>query len=183
MEYIETDFEGLYVIQPRIFSDARGYFFESYSKQKELDAGLDYNWVQDNEAFSSKGVLRGLHFQIGASAQAKLVRVILGEVQDVVVDIRPESKTYGQYYSILLSAENKKQLLIPKGFAHSYLVTSDEAIFSYKCDNFYDKNAEGGIIYYDKFLDIDWKLSEEEFIVSEKDKILPDFGAHKAIEI
>ena len=178
MEYIETEFEGLYVVQPKVFEDERGYFFESYSEQKEKHSGLSYNWVQDNEAYSEKGVLRGLHYQTGEYCQAKLVRVIVGSVQDVVVDLRPKSKTYGMHYSIVLSAENKKQLLVPRGFAHGYLVLSDTAIFSYKCDNSYHKAAEGGILYSDPQLQIKWLLENQEFLVSEKDQILPHLGDH-----
>lgn len=183
MEYIKTPFEGLYVVQPRVFEDDRGYFFESYKRDRERDAKLNYNWVQDNEAFSERGVLRGLHYQTGSSSQAKLVRVIQGSVQDVVVDLRPQSKRYGQHYSIILSSENKKQLLIPRGFAHGYLVISEEAIFAYKCDNYYNKAAEGGLLFSDPALEIPWLLAQSSFIVSEKDEVLPVFGQHLAVNL
>lgn len=179
MEYIKTEFEGLYIINPKVFKDERGYFFESYSKTKEKNAHLEYSWVQDNEAYSEYGVLRGLHYQTGESCQSKLVRVIHGTVQDVVVDIRPNSKTYGKHLSIILSGENKTQLLVPKGFAHGYVVISPTAIFSYKCDNFYDKLSEGGIHYNDSALGINWDIPPKSIKVSEKDEILPRFGQHK----
>lgn len=182
MEYIPTEIQDLYVVQPRVFEDERGYFFESYSQQNERAAELQYNWVQDNEAYSERGVLRGLHYQVGAAAQAKLVRVVLGEVQDVVVDLRPESPTYGQHYSIILSAQKKNQLLVPRGFAHGYLVLSEQAIFAYKCDNFYNKSAEGGIIYNDPTIQIPWMIDDMDFKVSEKDRILPQFNAHRPIQ-
>jgi dTDP-4-dehydrorhamnose 3,5-epimerase len=163
-------------LKPRIFEDDRGYFFESYNKNNELVNQLNYNWVQDNESLSEKGVLRGLHYQVGEHCQAKLVRVIKGEVLDVVVDLRENSETFGQSFSIILSGQNKKQLLVPRGFAHGFLVLSDTAIFSYKCDNFYNKESESGIVYNDSTLDIDWKLKESEFIISEKDLVLPNFN-------
>ena len=137
-------------------------------------------FVQDNQAKSTRGVLRGLHYQIGEAAQAKLVRVLKGEVLDVVVDIRPDSPTYGQHYSVLLSAENQQQLYVPRGFAHGYIVLSEEAIFFYKCDNFYAKDQEGGIRYNDPQLNIDWMLPPEELILSEKDQGLPSFGEHRS---
>jgi dTDP-4-dehydrorhamnose 3,5-epimerase len=173
MNFIETKLRGCFIIEPKIFEDGRGYFLESFNQNafnKEIDSNLRF--VQDNESFSTKGVLRGLHYQIGDYAQAKLVRVIRGEVLDIAVDIRNNSETFGQYVSIELSEENKKQLFIPRGFAHGFIVLSDTAIFSYKCDNFYNKDSEGGIIYNDKDLNIDWVLSENEFIVSEKDLLL-----------
>ena len=178
MEYTKTEIEGLYIVQPRIFDDERGYFFESYSKLKEEKSGLDYTWVQDNESFSERGVLRGLHYQCGEYAQAKLVRVIKGEVQDIVVDIREDSPTYGKYFSIILSETNKNQLLVPRGMAHGFLVLSEKAIFSYKCDNFYNKASEGGILYNSTSLSLPWE-SMNDYKVSEKDGILPHFGDHK----
>ena len=183
MEYLKTEFAGLYVIVPKVFADERGYFFESYSKRNEQGASLKYDWIQDNEAFSERGVLRGLHYQVGSSCQAKLVRIIQGSVLDAVVDLREGSETFGKSFTIELSAENKKQLLVPRGFAHGYLVTSETAIFTYKCDNFYDKQAEGGLIYNDPKLGIDWKMDESEFKVSEKDAILPTFGNQRPIEL
>ena len=176
----ETHLQGCFIIEPTIFEDQRGYFFESFNQQKfnEL-TGTSVDFVQDNESLSSKGVLRGLHYQTGKFAQAKLVRVIKGSVLDVVVDIRKDSITYGQHFSLELSEINKKQLFVPRGFAHGFVVLSDNTIFSYKCDNLYNKESEGGIIYNDKTLNVDWKLSEKEFIISDKDKILPVFENSK----
>lgn len=173
---IETKLEGCFILEPKIFEDSRGYFFESFNQKtfNEL-IGQNINFIQDNESFSSKGVLRGLHYQLGEFAQAKLVRVIKGSVLDVAVDIRRGSSTFGHHFSIELSEENKKQLFVPRGFAHGFIVLSDTAIFSYKCDNFYKKEAEGGIIFNDTSLNIDWNLSEDKFIVSEKDMLLPIF--------
>ena len=174
MKAVETALEGCLILEPRVFRDHRGYFIESYNK-KTLDEilGSDVEFVQDNESSSSYGVLRGLHYQTGEHAQAKLVRVVEGTVLDIAADIRPGSKTFGQYVSIELSAENKKQLVVPRGFAHGFIVLSEKAIFSYKCDNFYKKEAEEGIIYNDPQLNIDWILPESEFIISEKDLLLP----------
>ena len=170
----ETNLEGCFIIQPKVIQDKRGYFLESFN-QAVFKEGLkrDINFVQDNESYSSKGVLRGLHYQIGDYAQAKLVRVIKGKILDVVVDLRTDSPTFSKHMSIELSEDNKIQLFIPRGFAHGFLVLSDTAIFSYKCDNFYNKASEGGVIYNDKDLNIDWKLDEKEFIISEKDLELP----------
>ncbi|WP_405294449.1 dTDP-4-dehydrorhamnose 3,5-epimerase [Algibacter sp. Ld11] len=170
----ETKLKGCFIIAPRVFNDDRGYFFECFN-QKTFNKliNTEVNFVQDNESFSSKGVLRGLHHQLGEHAQAKLVRVIKGQVLDVAVDIRKGSETFGQYVAVELTEDNKKQLFVPRGFAHGFIVLSDTAIFSYKCDNFYNKESEGGIIYNDKDLSIDWKLEEKEFIVSEKDLVLP----------
>ena len=170
----ETNLEGCFIIKPKVIQDKRGYFLESFN-HAVFKEGLkrDINFVQDNESYSSKGVLRGLHYQIGDYAQAKLVRVIKGKILDVVVDLRTDSPTFSKHISIELSEDNKTQLFIPRGFAHGFLVLSDTAIFSYKCDNFYNKASEGGVIYNDKDLNIDWKLDEKEFIVSEKDLELP----------
>jgi dTDP-4-dehydrorhamnose 3,5-epimerase len=174
MNFIPTKLEGCFIIEPKIFNDERGYFFESYNENTFQNAiGKPVRFVQDNQSFSSKGVLRGLHYQTGEYAQAKLVRVLQGEVLDVAVDIRPNSTTYGEYISVLLSAENQKQFFIPRGFAHGFLVLSETATFFYKCDNFYNKESEGGIIYDDISLNIDWKFPKEEFIISEKDALLP----------
>lgn len=174
MKVTETKLKGCFVIEPRVFNDDRGYFFESYNKEnfKELTGSVT-DFVQDNESFSTKGVLRGLHFQKGEHAQAKLVRVIHGEVLDVAVDIRPDSETFLQVVTERLSAENKKQLFVPRGFAHGFIVLSDTVVFNYKCDNFYNKASEGGIIYNDETLNIDWILDSNEFLVSEKDLVLP----------
>jgi dTDP-4-dehydrorhamnose 3,5-epimerase len=170
----ETKLRGCFEVEPTIFEDDRGYFFESFNQNTFNDQlGLNIIFVQDNESFSSKGVLRGLHFQAGKYAQAKLVRVIKGKVMDVVVDVRRNSSTFGQHIAKELSEDNKKQLFIPRGFAHGFVVLSDTAIFSYKCDNFYNKASERGIIYNDKTLKIDWGLKKRELIVSEKDCLLP----------
>ena len=172
----ETKLKGCFLIEPTVFKDRRGYFFESFNQQKFNESiGLNINFIQDNESFSVNGTLRGLHYQKGEFAQAKLVRVIKGNVLDIAVDIRKESPTFGEHISLELSEENKKQLFIPRGFAHGFIVLSDTAIFSYKCDNFYNKESEGGIIYNDKDLNIDWKLDESELIFSEKDLELPWF--------
>ena len=174
MKATETKLKGCFVIEPSVFNDDRGYFFESYNKEKfEELTGATVNFVQDNESFSTKGVLRGLHFQKGAHAQAKLVRVTHGEVLDVAVDIRPDSETFLQVVTERLSAENKKQLFVPRGFAHGFIVLSNTVVFNYKCDNFYNKASEGGIIYNDETLHIDWLLDSKDFLVSEKDLVLP----------
>ena len=176
MQIRPTPLEGCFIIQPKIFEDERGCFYESFNKQQfENLTGQRINFVQDNESLSSKGVLRGLHFQKGEFAQAKLVRVVKGAVQDVVVDVRPGSKTYGQFFSIELSEENKTQLFIPRGLAHGFLALEDTTVFSYKCDNFYNKEAELGIVFNDKDLKITWNSLDNDFIVSEKDLKLPKF--------
>jgi dTDP-4-dehydrorhamnose 3,5-epimerase len=173
MTVIPTDFPGLLVLEPRVFGDERGFFYESYNQREFHQHGIDYDFVQDNHSRSARGVLRGLHYQAGEHAQTKLVRVTAGAVVDVVVDIRRGSPTYKQHFAIELTAENKKQLLIPKGFAHGFVVISDHAEFLYKCDRFYHPEAEGGIYYADPELNIDWGLPEQEYIVSEKDKLNP----------
>jgi dTDP-4-dehydrorhamnose 3,5-epimerase len=174
MNFIPTKLEGCFVIEPKIFNDERGYFLESFNENTfQKGIGQPVHFVQDNQSYSSKGVLRGLHYQTGEHAQAKLVRVLQGEVLDVVVDIRPDSKTYGESFSVVLSGENQKQFFIPRGFAHGFLVLSETATFFYKCDNFYNKESEGGIIYNDKSLNIDWQFSNAELLISEKDAILP----------
>jgi len=176
----ETKLKGCFILHPQVFQDQRGYFIESHNQKAFNDAlGLEIDFVQDNESQSSKGVLRGLHYQIGDYAQAKLVRVIKGKVLDVVVDLRPKSQTFGEHLSVELSDENKTQIFIPRGFAHGFLVLEDETIFSYKCDNFYNKDAETGIIYNDEDLGIDWKLSKKELILSNKDLVLPSFKSLK----
>ena len=176
MKVTETNLQGCFIIEPKVFEDKRGYFLETFNQNKFNELiGDTVNFVQDNESASTKGVLRGLHYQKGEYAQAKLVRVIEGAVMDIVVDLRKESKTYGEQFSIELSASNKKQLFVPRGFAHGFIVLSDSAIFSYKCDNYYNKVSEGGIIYNDKHLNIDWQLPESQFIISEKDLELPTF--------
>lgn len=176
MNIEETKLKGCFIIEPKVFEDKRGYFFESFNQSKFNDLlGYQINFVQDNESFSSKGVLRGLHYQTGDYEQAKLVRVISGKVLDVVVDLRKDSVTFGQHVSVELSSENKKQLFVPRGFAHGFIVLSDTVIFTYKCDNFYNKESEAGIIYNDLNLGIDWLLNSNEIIISEKDTQLPSF--------
>lgn len=178
MNVIKTKIDDLVVIEPNVWGDRRGYFFESYNKEKQVAHGIEYNWIQDNEAFSEKGVLRGLHYQKAPFGQAKLVRVAHGEVLDVVVDIRKDSKTYGETFSIILSGTNKKQLLVPRGFAHGYIVLSKTALFLYKVDNVYNQKAEEGISYDDPSLDIDWILKNDEIMLSDKDKLNPTFANH-----
>ena len=174
MKVIETTLSDCLVLEPSLFNDKRGYFFESFnSKQFSELTGFNVNFVQDNESFSTKGVLRGLHFQKGEYAQAKLVRVVTGKVLDVAVDLRKNSTTFGKWFSIELSGENKRQLFVPRGFAHGFVVLSEFAIFNYKCDNFYNKASESGIIFNDSALNIDWQLNTNEILVSEKDLELP----------
>jgi dTDP-4-dehydrorhamnose 3,5-epimerase len=182
MNFIPTKLEGCYILEPKVFRDERGYFLESFNQKTfENGIGVKINFVQDNQSFSTKGVLRGLHYQTGEHAQAKLVRVLQGEVLDVVVDIRPNSKTFGQYESVLLTGENHKQIFIPRGFAHGFLVLSDTATFFYKCDNFYNKESEGGLIYNDPTVNIDWQFPTDHLIISEKDQIVPNLeNAKKA---
>ncbi|WP_179021459.1 dTDP-4-dehydrorhamnose 3,5-epimerase [Winogradskyella forsetii] len=172
----ETKLKGCFIIEPQVFNDKRGYFIESYNQAAFItEIGVDIKFVQDNESKSSKGVLRGLHYQCGEHAQSKLVRVIKGRVLDVVVDVRKNSPTFGEHVSVELSGENKTQFFVPKGFAHGFLVLEDDTIFSYKCDNLYNKESEAGIMYNDKHLAIDWKFPKEELIISDKDLILPNF--------
>jgi dTDP-4-dehydrorhamnose 3,5-epimerase len=176
MKFIRTEIPDVIVCEPLILKDERGYFFESFKKGVfEEYIGNTINFIQDNEAKSTKGVLRGLHYQLPPFAQSKLVRVVKGRVLDIAVDIRKNSPTFGQYESIELSGDNKLQLFIPKGFAHGYVVLSDEAIFSYKVDNYYHKASERGIRYNDADLKIDWKLAENNLLISEKDKKQPLF--------
>lgn len=169
MEIINTEFEGLYIIIPDIHTDKRGYFFESYNKDSFQKAGILFSPVQDNESKSSKGVIRGLHYQLNPCAQSKLIRVVSGKILDVVVDIRKKSDTYGKWFSIELDSETKNQLLIPIGFAHGFSVLSDIAIIQYKCDNIYSPSNERGILLNDPELNIDWKVELTERTISEKD--------------
>ncbi|WP_396139372.1 dTDP-4-dehydrorhamnose 3,5-epimerase [Flavobacterium sp.] len=182
MNFIPTKLEGCFIIEPKIILDERGYFMESFNEntfQKSVNQKVHF--VQDNQSHSSKGVLRGLHYQTGEHAQAKLVRVLQGEVLDVAVDIRPNSPTFGQYEAVLLSGENQIQFFIPRGFAHGFLVLSDTATFFYKCDNFYSKESEGGISYNDQTINIDWGFPMDNLIISEKDKVQPNLeNAKKA---
>lgn len=174
----QTPLGGCLIIKPVVFGDERGYFFESFNQQKFSNlTGHSTIFVQDNQSYSTKGVLRGLHLQKGESAQAKLVRVVKGEVLDIAVDLRPGSATYGKHFSIKLSDSNHFQLLIPRGFAHGFVVLSENAIFQYKCDNYYDKSAEGGVNYADPDLAIDWILPHEQLIVASKDLELPVLSA------
>jgi dTDP-4-dehydrorhamnose 3,5-epimerase len=174
MNIIKTKLEDCLIIEPKVFNDERGYFFESFNQKIFEDiTGFKSKFVQDNESYSSRGVLRGLHFQKGEYAQAKLVRVIKGRVLDVAVDLRKDSPTFKQYVSVELSGENKIQFLVPAGFAHGFIVLSETALFSYKCDNFYNKASEGGVLYNDPELNIDWGLEESKIKVSDKDKMLP----------
>lgn len=173
MEYKTTEIEGVYIIEPRVFHDSRGYFFEAW-KQKEFDEHIGpVDFIQDNESKSSYGVLRGLHYQKGEAAQAKLVRVIKGKVLDVAVDIRKSSPTFGHHVMAELSEENKKQFFIPRGFAHGFLVLSEEAIFTYKVDNVYAPQSEAGIRWDDPDLGIDWPIDPKEILMSEKDLAQP----------
>jgi len=182
MNVVETPLKGCFVIEPTVFEDERGYFMESFNKSKFEEAiGRKIQFVQDNEARSTYGVIRGLHFQKGQFAQAKLVRVIEGKVLDVALDLRKDSPTFGQYFSIELSGGNKKQLFVPSGFAHGYSVLSAQALFAYKCDNIYNKESESGIAYNDSELNIDWKIDAVSEIVSSKDKNLQSFSTFATI--
>jgi len=176
MKIIETPIKDLLIIEPDIFKDHRGYFIESYNEKRFCSIGITNHFVQDNESQSVFGVIRGLHYQIEPYAQAKLVRVIKGKVFDIAVDLRKNSPTFGKWYGIELNEETKKMFYIPRGFAHGFSVLSDIAIFSYKCDNFYNKEAERGIIFSDPQLNINWKIENHKAIVSEKDKLLPLFS-------
>ncbi len=179
MPLTTTPISDLLVFEPRVFHDDRGYFYESYNRRTWEEAGVQIEFVQDNQARSTRGVLRGLHYQVGEAAQAKLVRVTEGEVLDVAVDLREDSPSYGQWYSIRLSAENNRQLLVPRGFAHGYVVLSETAEFQYKCDNYYSKAHEGGLRYDDPTLQVDWQFDLSQVLVAEKDLALPYFGAHR----
>jgi len=173
MEIFETSIPEVKLFKPSVFDDARGSFFESYNLNTIKKAGIEATFVQDNQSFSSRGVLRGLHYQTGAHAQAKLVRVLQGEVLDIAVDVRKGSPTYGKYFSAILSAENQKQMFVPRGFAHGFVVLSETATFFYKCDNFYNKESEGGIVWNDPTIHVDWQMDKSLILLSEKDEILP----------
>ncbi len=173
MKVFETSINGVYVLEPTVFEDDRGYFFESWNKETLKNYGLDYDFVQDNQSKSCYGTIRGIHFQKGKYAQAKLVRVLEGKVLDVAVDLRPHSKTFGQHVAVELSDENKKQLLIPRGFGHGFSVLTPFAVFAYKCDNVYCKEAEGGLLYNDPSLGIDWKIEKDKVLLSAKDRLNP----------
>ena len=173
MPFIETGFPGLVVFEPVVYGDPRGYFFESYNQKLFEDAGLHYEWVQDNQSSSCYGVIRGLHFQRGAEAQTKLVRCLSGSILDVVVDLRKSAPTFKKVFSIELSAEKKNSLLVPRGFAHGFSVLSETAVVLYKCDRLYNESSEGGLLYNDPALQIDWRIPADKAIVSDKDKVHP----------
>lgn len=172
MNFVKTEIDGVYVIEPKVFGDNRGYFMETYNEREFKENGLNYDFVQDNQSKSKRGVLRGLHFQ-KTFPQAKLVRVIDGEVFDVAVDLRANSPTYGKYVGVILSGDNKKMFMIPRGFAHGFVVLSESATFTYKCDEFYHPEDEGGIMWNDPDVNIEWPQIEGEILLSEKDKKHP----------
>jgi dTDP-4-dehydrorhamnose 3,5-epimerase len=174
MNIVKTQIPDLLIVEPKVFDDDRGYFFESYNLQKYSDNGISMNFIQDNQSKSSYGVLRGLHYQLAPFAQTKLVRVLEGTIFDVAVDIRKNSPTYKQWFGLELSAENKKQLLIPKGFAHGFSVLSPTAVVLYKCDSLYHPESERGIVYNDPSLNIDWKINLKDAVVSCKDQVHPE---------
>lgn len=176
MSFISTNLPGVLVFEPKIFEDNRGFFFESYNERSFAGEGITTRFVQDNQSSSFYGVIRGLHYQLAPYAQAKFIRVLQGTILDVVLDIRKGSPTYGKTFSIELSAENKKQVFIPAGFAHGFSVLSENAEVLYKCDNFYNREAEAGVLFNDPALGIDWQIPADKIIVSEKDKELPLFG-------
>ena len=177
MKIKETPLKDCYIIEPTIFEDERGYFYEKFNEKKfEELTGMNGHFVQDNISKSSYGVLRGVHLQKGEHAQAKLVSCLEGKVWDIVVDLRRDSETFGKWFGVELTPENKLQLYVPRGFGHGFSVLSETAIFAYKCDNFYNKDAEGSVIYNDPDLNIDWKLPADSIILSEKDKTLPTFA-------
>lgn len=178
MPILKTKFPELVIYEPKVFGDDRGYFFESYNENVFKSEGINTRFVQDNQAFSGRGVLRGLHYQTAPFTQAKLVRVLQGEVLDVVVDIRKDSSTYGEWFSIILNAENKRQMYVPRGFAHGYIVLSETAEFFYKCDNFYSKEHEGGISPHCPILKIDWQFELDQAIIADRDRNFPSFGHH-----
>jgi dTDP-4-dehydrorhamnose 3,5-epimerase len=179
MSFTKTSIEGLLIFEPKIFKDTRGFFFESFNKKNFLSADIHTEFVQDNQAYSQYGVVRGLHFQNGSDCQAKLVTVLQGAVLDVVVDLRQHSATFGKVFSIELNSENKLQLFVPRGFAHGYAVLSETALFYYKCDNYYNPSAEGAININDPSLNIDWKVPKEKMLISDKDKLAPNFDSKK----
>jgi dTDP-4-dehydrorhamnose 3,5-epimerase len=173
MKLTETGFKGLYILEPAVFADNRGYFMESFNAKMLADLRLDVNFIQDNQSFSTEGVVRGLHYQNAPYAQTKLVRVLSGSIRDVVVDLRKDEPTFGKNFTMELSAENKKQLYIPKGFAHGFSVLSSAADVLYKCDNYYHRDSEGGLLYNDPALGIDWGIPSHKIILSDKDLVNP----------
>lgn len=176
MPFTETHIKDLLVFEPKVMEDSRGYFFESYNEKIFKEHGINFRWVQDNQSSSNFGVIRGLHYQLNPHAQIKLVRALYGSILDVVVDIRKNSPTYGQHFSVELSAKNKKQLFIPAGFAHGFSVLSEKAEVLYKCNEFYSRETEAGISYNDPVLNIDWKIEPGKEIISDKDKTLPSLA-------
>jgi len=182
MKAVQTPLKDCYLIYDTVFEDERGYFFESFNAAQFVrQTGINVTFVQDNQSRSVRGVLRGLHFQQGEFAQAKLVRVLRGEVLDVAVDLRKSSATFGQYYSTILSERSHTQLFVPRGFGHGFVVLSHTADFFYKCDNFYNKASEGGIIYNDPEINIDWKMQPDDLIISSKDRELPTLGSYETL--
>lgn len=179
MKITETHISGLFVIEPKVFEDRRGYFFEAYNKRHMEEAGIQLKFVQDNQSKSDYGVIRGLHYQLNPKAQTKLVRVLEGTIYDVAVDVRQGSPTFGEWFGLEISAENRKQLLIPKGFAHGFSVQSKTAIVFYKCDELYAPEQDAGIIYNDNKLEIDWGIPSDKILLSEKDRKLPSFKEAK----
>lgn len=179
MGFESTPIKDLYVFTPQVFEDDRGYFYESYNKNTFKEANITCEFVQHNQSKSTYGTIRGIHLQRGDHAQAKLVRVIQGEVLDVAVDLRPSSVTFGQSFSVVLSSDNHKQLFVPRGFGHGFSVLSETAIFTYNVDNFYNKESEAGIIFSDADLNIDWRIPQDKINISEKDKLLPSFVDYK----
>ena len=171
MEVVKTAIEGVFIIEPKVFGDARGYFFESFSEREFKEKVGDIHFVQDNESMSKFGVMRGLHFQRPPYAQSKLVRCVKGEVIDIAVDIRKGSPTYGQHVAALLTEDNHRQFFVPRGFAHGFVVLTDEVVFQYKCDNFYNKESEGSVAWNDPQLAIDWRIPADKVLLSEKDKL------------
>ena len=183
MSVIKTDIDGVLIIEPKIFGDNRGYFFESFNAERfRNETGLDINFVQDNESFSSYGVLRGLHYQMAPYAQSKLVRVVKGRVLDVAVDIRKSSPTFGKYVAVELTEDNHRQFFLPRGMAHGFVVLSDQAIFQYKCDNYYHPEAEGAIAWNDPQIGIEWGIAAEDIILSDKDMRHPMLADAKLFE-
>ena len=178
MRIIKTAIEGVYIIEPKIFKDARGYFYESWNQKAYEEAGLHYTWVQDNQSKSAYGTVRGIHYQKGGDAQAKLVRALQGRVLDVAVDLRKGSPTYGRHVAVELSEDNHRQLLIPRGFGHGFSVLSESAVFAYKCDNGYAPKSEGSVNFADKYLNIDWQIEEDKALLSEKDTKAPSFAEY-----
>ena len=176
MNVIKTEFLGLMIIEPKVFGDARGYFFESYNEKVMADAGIQTVFRQDNQSFSKYGVIRGLHYQQNPHAQAKLIWALEGAIYDVALDLRKGSPTFGKWFGLELSSENKRQIYIPQGFAHGFSVLSEQTTIFYKCDNFYHPQSEGGVLYNDPALGIDWKVDAAQAIVSDKDKTLPLFA-------